>query len=78
MDNTTAKADTLQDEVGRIETNLVRAHELLGRMSPSEPTPEAGQDSGLDSVTDIVRRCLQTGVRLNERLEELGLRTGVI
>ena len=74
----TAKAETLQEEVGRIETNLARAHELLGRMSPSEPTPEIGQEPGLGSVTDIVRRCLQTSVRLNERLETLGGRTGVI
>lgn len=75
---TTAKADTLQDEAGRIEANLVRAHELLDRIVPSDPGPETGQQPSVGSVTDIIRRCLQDGKRLNERLEELGARTGVI
>ena len=76
----TAKADTLQDEVGRIETNLVRSLELLDRIAPNESSvdksPEPPPAPG--TATDIVRRCLHAGVRLNERLEELGARTGVI
>lgn len=74
----TVKADTLQDEVGRIETNLVRSHELLDRIAPHEVPLDKSAGEPLGSVTDTVRRCLQAGVRLNERLEELGARTGVI
>ena len=75
-----AKATTLQDEVGRIETNLVRSHDLLDRIVPSESatTPESTGQPAMSNATEIVRRCLQAGVRLNERLEELGARTGVI
>ena len=65
----------LQAQLDQLEAAILEAHRFVDRSAPRDGDSDSANAPGAEATA---ARCIEEMKRLNERLEELGLRTGVI